>query len=497
MMEDLTSLITAVNGWIWQWIMFALLIGVGLFLTLRTKGVQFRLLPEMLRVLGEPSGTGEDGKKQISSFRAFTISAASRVGTGNIAGVAIAITVGGPGAVFWMWAIASIGAASAFVESTLAQLYKHHGRESYIGGPAYYMQRGLNARWMGVAFAVIISITYGFAFNSVQSNSIVAALSGTAESIGVEMGTPLKAAIGLGLVALTALIIFGGVRSISAATQVIVPFMAILYIVLGLLIVILNITAVPQMISDIVLGAFGIREFISGGLGFIIMQGLKRGLFSNEAGMGSAPNASATAAVSHPVKQGLVQTLGVYFDTMVVCSITAFIVLLSNPTYGDEKLGASLTQTAMGMQLGEWAVHFLTFAIFLFAFSSVIGNYYYGESNIQFLTEKTWVLQVYRTLVLICVYGGAVASLDFVWATADLFMAFMAFTNLVAIALLSKVAVRVLQDYLRQKKSGQEPIFRASDHPELKNLEVWDGEDVVTTRQFWVDHAQKKAARRR
>ena len=496
MLEDLTAQIATISDWIWQWIMFAILIAVGLYLTIRTKAVQFRLLPEMLRVVGEPAGTDADGRKQISSFRAFTISAASRVGTGNIAGVAIAISMGGPGAVFWMWLIASIGAASAFVESTLAQVYKHYGRDAYVGGPAYYMQRGLNARWMGVAFAVIISVTYGFAFNSVQSNSIVDALSGTVQAFGVEMGDPVKIAVGLALAALTAMIIFGGVRSISAVTQVVVPIMAVIYIILGLLIVILNITEVPGMVADIVLGALGIREFISGGLGYIIMVGLRRGLFSNEAGMGSAPNASATAAVSHPAKQGLVQALGVYFDTMVVCSVTAFIVLLSNPTFGDEKQGASLTQNALGLQLGEWAVHFLTVAIFLFAFSSVIGNYYYGESNIQFLTEKTWVLNVYRVLVLVCVFGGAVVALDFVWTTADLFMAIMAFTNLIAIFLLSKVAVKVLKDYTQQRRAGMEPIFRASDHPEIKNVEVWDGADVVTTRQFWVDHEAKRKSRR-
>ncbi|MEX3610794.1 alanine/glycine:cation symporter family protein [Rothia sp. LK2588] len=494
-MEALTEAVGTLSGAIWN-VMFAILILVGLYLTIRTRGVQFRSMPEMLRIIGEPSGTDAAGAKQISSFRAFTISAASRVGTGNIAGVAIAISLGGPGAVFWMWAIASLGSASAFVESALAQLYKHHGKDSYVGGPAYYMTRGLNARWMGTIFAVIICFTYGFAFNSVQSNSIVDATSQSLSAFAPHIadGMGLKIAIGLILVAMTAAIIFGGVRSISAFTQVIVPIMAIAYILLGLLVVVLNIGAIPSVFLQIFEGAFGIREFITGGVIGVIVQGMKRGLFSNEAGMGSAPNAAATAAVSHPAKQGYIQALGVFFDTIVVCSITAFIVLLSNPTYGDSIQGASLTQTALAAQLGQWAVHFLTVAIFLFAYSSVIGNYYYGESNILFMTEKTAVLQVYRFLVLVSVFGGAIVALDFVWTISDLLMAFMAFLNLVAITLLAPKAIAVLKDYEKQRKQGHEPLFHAADHPEIKNLESWDGNDEVTTRQFWIDHEAKKKA---
>ncbi|GGH67183.1 alanine/glycine:cation symporter family protein [Rothia aerolata] len=498
-MEALTTLVTDIGGAIWNY-MFAVLVGVGLYLTIRTRGVQFRSIGEMFRIIGEPSGNDSTGRKQISSFRAFTISAAARVGTGNIAGVAIAITLGGPGAVFWMWLIASLGAASAFVESTLAQLYKHHGKDSYVGGPAYYMQRGLNARWMGVLFAIVICLTYGFAFNSVQSNSIVDATSQSLSTFAPDVANSLmlKVIIGLVLVVLTAAIIFGGVRSISAVTQVVVPVMAVLYILLGLLVVVLNITAVPAVFLQIIQGAFGIREFVTGSVFGVIVQGMKRGLFSNEAGMGSAPNAAATAAVSHPAKQGYIQALGVYFDTILVCSVTAFIVLLSNPAYGDSAQGASLTQSALALQLGEWAIHFLTVAIFLFAFSSVIGNYYYGESNILFMTEKAWVLQVYRVLVLVCVFGGAVVALDFVWALADVFMAFMALLNLIAIALLAGIATKVLRHYENARLTGQEPIFNAYEFPELKNLESWDGNDTVTTRQFWIDYdAKKKAAKKK
>ena len=492
-MEALTELVTSIGDSVWS-VMFLVLLGVGLYLTIRTGAVQFRAIPEMFRVVGEPGGRGPDGRKQISSFRAFTISAAARVGTGNIAGVALAISLGGPGAVFWMWVMAAIGGASAFAESLLAQLYKHQGRDAYVGGPAYYMQRGLKARWMGVIFAVIICITYGFAFNSVQSNSIVDAVSQSTAYVseGLAESTGLKVVIGLVLVAATALVIFGGVRSISAVSQVVVPVMAVLYVLLGLIVVVLNIGEVPAMFLQIVEGAFGIREFVTGGLIGVIVTGMRRGLFSNEAGMGSAPNAGATAAVSHPAKQGLVQSLGVYFDTMIICSITAFIVLLSNPTFGDSAQGASLTQTALSAQLGDWALHFLTVAIFLFAFTSVIGNYYYGESNIQFLTNSTVVLQVYRMLVLACVFIGAVIALDLAWAAADLFMAFMAFLNLIAVALLSNVVVKVMKHYQKERKSGQEPIFRASDLPELTGLEVWNGDDEVTTRQFWVNHFSGK-----
>ncbi|MUN55764.1 amino acid carrier protein [Kocuria koreensis] len=494
-MELLNSIVGSIDDVIW-YPMFVILIGVGLYLTIRTRFVQFRRFPEMFRILGEPSGKDADGRTQISSFRAFTISAASRVGTANIAGVALAISIGGPGAVFWMWVIASVGAASAFVESLLAQLYKHPGKEAYVGGPAYYMQRGLKARWMGVAFAVIICLTYGFVFNSVQTNSIADAISQSTAHFneGLASSAGLKIVLGIVLAALTGFIIYGGVRSISAITQILVPVMAVMYVGLGLLVVILNINLVPSVFLQIIQGAFGFKEFVTGGLMGVIMQGVRRGLFSNEAGMGSAPNAGATAAVSHPAKQGFVQSLGVYFDTILVCSITAFIVLLSQPSFGDEAAGASLTQSALASQLGGWAVHFLTVAIFLFAFSSVIGNYYYGESNIQFLTERTWVLQVYRALVMLFVFIGTVAALDLVWTLADVFMAVMAFLNLIAIFLLAGVATKVLKNYDRQRKEGKEPIFHASDLPEITGLETWDGGDEVTTRQFWIDHETLRRA---
>lgn len=480
-METLTTIVGFIDTYIW-YLVFVILVGAGVLLTVLTKGVQIRMVPEMFKVVREPATDGEDGQKQLSSFRAFTISAASRVGTGNIAGVALAISLGGPGAVFWMWLFALIGGASAFAESTLAQAYKVRGDGAFVGGPAYYMERGLKKRWMGVAFAVIICVTYGFVFNSVQSNSIIDAL-GTSLQIDVESptGLVLGVIVGIILAVVTAMIIFSGVRTLSGFTQIVVPVMAVGYLVVGVIVVIMNITAVPGMVADIVLGAFGAREFVVGSVFGVFLQGLKRGLFSNEAGMGSAPNAGAAASVSHPAKQGFVQALGVYFDTIVVCSITAFIVLLSHPTYGDGREGASLTQTALEMQLGSWAVHFLTIAIFLFAFSSVIGNYYYGESNIRFMTRRPGVLTAYRAVVCLFVALGAVASLDLVWTLANVFMALMAGLNLVAVLLLARVAANLLQNYTDQRRRGQNPTFHHDDLG-YDGMDTWDGSDPATRR---------------
>ena len=474
-----TSVVDSIQQWVWENFLFVALIAAGLFLTIRTRAVQWRSLPEMLRVLTDPSGHEADGRKSISSFRAFTVSAASRVGTGNIAGVAIAIAMGGPGAVFWMWVIAAVGGASAFAESLLGQLYKERGKDSYIGGPAYYMQRGLNARWLGLIFVGFIVLTYSFVFCAVQTNAIVEA-GANSFNISIEGtdGMGFRILVGVIITGLTAAIIFGGIRAISSVTEFLVPFMAVLYMVLGLLVVGLNIGEIPNVLLMIFEGAFGLREFVVGGT------------------MGAAPNAGATATISHPAKQGYVQALGVYFDTMLVCSVTAFIVLLSNPVYGDKTRGAGLTQDALAAQLGGWATHFLTFAIFLFAFSSVIGNYYYGESNIRFVTEKRWALTVFRLVVLGFVFFGAIASLSLLWTTADMLNAGMVIVNLVAVLWLSPKVVAVLKNYETQRKAGLEPIFMASDMPEIKNLAAWDGTDEVTTREFWAKRDSDAAAKR-
>ncbi|WP_309131106.1 alanine/glycine:cation symporter family protein [Brevibacterium sp.] len=492
-MNPLDGFIDTVNSGL-GWVLLVILIGVAIYLSVRTGFVQLRLVPEMFRVIGETAGRDETGRKSISSFQAFCISAASRVGTGNIAGIALAISIGGPGAVFWMWVMAILGSATAFVESTLGQLYKVKDKGSFRGGPAYYMSVGLRQPWMGALFAVIISVTYGLVFNSLQANSIVDA---TATSLRLDTATNswMPISFGIGLALITGLIFLGGVHRISNISAVIVPVMAVAYLILGAIVVVLNITEVPAMFALIVSNALGFDSVVGGGIGIVIMQGVRRGLFSNEAGMGSVPNAAATSSVSHPAKQGLVQSLGVYFDTLLVCSITAFIVLLSNPVY-DEAQGASLTQNALASQLGGWAVHFLTIAIFLFAFSSILGNYYYGEANIAYLfkTKARPAIMSYRVIVMAAVFTGSVIALPLAWSAADIFMSIMALTNLVAVFFLAPTALRLLKNYTSQRKMGLEPVFHRSDMPDIEGLEAWDGTDEVTQREFWEAKDAKKGA---
>ncbi|UUD63734.1 alanine:cation symporter family protein [Pseudomonas seleniipraecipitans] len=473
----MSALLDAFSGMLWTYLAIPLLLFSGAYLSFKCRLVQLRMIPEMFRVL---TARNHGDEKSISSFKAFTISAASRVGTGNIAGVATAIALGGPGAVFWMWVVAMLGGATAFVESTLGQLYKSDKEYRYHGGPAYYIQRALGWRWLAVLFAVMISITYGLVFNSVQANSIVDAMQ---TSFGGEGGSQTLAwGIGVVLTLLTGVIIFGGVQTISKVSVTVVPVMAVLYLGIGTLVIILNIGRVPAMFGEIFAHAFGIREIAGGGIGAAIMMGMRRGLFSNEAGMGSVPNASATASVSHPVKQGLVQTLGVYFDTMVICTMTAIIILLADPShaYGDGAMGASLTQWALAEELGNWAIHFLTFAILLFAFTSVVGNYYYGESNIQYMFGGKLWLQLFRVLVLAFVMIGSVVKVSVVWSMADVFMPLLALTNLIAILPLAGIVARLLKHYRAQRAQGVEPVFHRDDMPDLKNIECWDGSDPTT-----------------
>ncbi|MFJ9342714.1 alanine/glycine:cation symporter family protein [Streptomyces sp. NPDC101733] len=470
-MDTLDSMVVAVNDHLWTYLLIPLVVGAGLYFTVRSRGVQLRLLPEMFRVVKEKTPPRADGREQVSSFGAFTISAAARVGTGNIAGVATAITLGGAGAVFWMWVMALIGAASAFVESALAQLYKVRGADgAYRGGPAYYMQRALGKRWLGVLFAVTITLTFGFVFNAVQANTITAVAAGSLPEADTGWFGP---AAGILLAALLGLAVFGGVKRISRVTTVLVPVMAVVYLLLGMTVVLLNITEFPRVVADIVGGAFGLRELAAGGIGAAIQQGIRRGMFSNEAGLGSAPNAGAAAEVSHPVKQGLVQSLGVFFDTMLVCTMTAFIVLVANPELAGRQ-GADLTQTALSASLGGWAGHVLTGVVFMLAFSSMVGNYYYGETNIRFITRRRWVLPSYRVVVLAAVIGGSLGSVSIVWNLADVFMGFMALVNLAAILPLSAIAFRLLDDYLAQRRAGLDPVFTRDRMPDLKGVQCWD-----------------------
>lgn len=451
-MNFITELINQANYILWTYILVAMLLGCALWFSFKTRFVQFRMISEMVRLLGDSTAKIDGHEKHISSFQAFTISLASRVGTGNLAGVATAITVGGPGAIFWMWVIALLGASSAFVESTLAQLFKVRSKHSYIGGPAYYMEKGLKKRWMGVIFAILITITFGFAFNSVQSNTICAAFDSAFNIPPIYMG--------IGITILTIIIIFGGVHWIANVSSILVPIMALGYIILALYIVISNITHLPDIFGIIIKNAFGFEQAIGGGIGAALMQGIKRGLFSNEAGMGSAPNAAATAHVTHPAKQGFIQALGVFTDTLLICTCTAFIILFSGKHFNTDLDGIQLTQAALNSQIGNIGSTYIAIAILFFAYSSILGNYYYGEANIRFITKRKEVIHIYRILVGGMVFFGSIASLKFVWSLADVTMALMAICNLIAIIMLGKYAFRLLDDYLTQKKNGiKSPVF--------------------------------------
>jgi len=462
------SLVSVGNTILWSYLLIALLIGLGIYFSIATNFAQFRFIGEMFRLLVDKATVSTEGKKGVSSFQAFCISTASRVGTGNLAGVAMAISIGGPGAVFWMWLIALLGAATSFIESTLAQIYKVKDDKGFRGGPAYYMEKGLNKRWLGIIFAVLITLCFGLIFNSVQANTI---------SIAFESAFGMnRLAMGIILSIATALIIFGGVHRIAKVSQVIVPIMALLYLLLAIVIMILNISEIPRIFSMIISNAFGMDEAIGGGIGAAILNGVKRGLFSNEAGMGSAPNAAATANVSHPAKQGFIQTLGVFADTIFICSATAFMILLSGVFTNDNLSGIELTQAAMSTHIGAWANSFVAIAILLFAFSSIIGNYYYGETNIEFIqSNKLWIL-IYRLAVLGMVVFGSLAGIQIVWDLADLFMGLMAVINLVAIFLLGKIAFAALKDYSEQRKQGKDPVFYASSIEGLTNTECWNDE---------------------
>lgn len=468
------NILNEVNDFLWTYIVITLLVICAVYFTIKTKGVQFRSLKETWNLLKEkPKQAGaETGsstnqkKKSVNSFQAFAISLSSRVGTGNLAGVASAIFVGGPGAVFWMWVMALLGAATAFVESTLAQLYKKKGKDAFYGGPAYYMQNGLKKKWMGILFAVLITITFGMANQTVQSNTLCDAL---ADSMGIG-----KIVVGVALTIMTLIIIFGGVQRIAKFSSIVVPFMAVGYILLALYIMAINITHIPEMIGLIIDNAFGLKQMGGGVIGIAIMEGVKRGLFSNEAGEGSAPNAAATADISHPVKQGLLQAVGVFADTLVICTCTAFMILLSG-LYDGELDGILLTKAAIVSEIGVSGGWFLTAAIFLFAYSTIIANYFYGETNIRFITQKRWAVNTFRIITGVTVMLGALVSLQTAWSMVDICMGLMTICNLIAILLLSGKAFKLLNNYLEQRKQGRNPEFHRNMMPEIeKDIECWE-----------------------
>lgn len=472
---DLQRCVDAVSGVLTDWVMVITLLLTAVYFTIITRGVQFRMFGEMVRLLVRSGKKDNDRRKadepeggNISSFQAFALSIASRVGTGNLAGVATAIALGGPGAVFWMWVIAFFGASSAFVESTLAQLFKVKGKDSFLGGPAYYILKGLHKRWWAVTFAVLITLTFGFAFNTVQSNTVASAFFSS-------FGIPVQATA-IGLAVLTAVIIWGGVQRVSRFSEIVVPVMAIAYIILAIIIIAMNIHRFPEVIAMIVESAFGVGQLAGGAVGAAMSMGIKRGLFSNEAGEGSTPNAAATASVSHPVKQGLIQALGVYTDTMLVCTSTAFIILCSG-IFDQGHDGIILTQHAIDANFGGSHVCsvFVSIAIFFFAFTSVIANYFYGETNIRFIRNSDNIINVYRVLVTLIVYLGAVSSLDLVWGFADITMALMTLCNLAAILMLGRYAVTLLNDYTDQRRRGLDPVYHSSSIPDIAaETECWE-----------------------
>ena len=469
-METLNSIIGQINNILWSYVLIALLILSGLLYTIRTGFAQGRLLGDMVALITGKLSSLRDGEKkvagQVTGFQAFCIAVASHVGTGNLAGVAIAVAVGGPGALFWMWVIALLGGATSLIENTLAQTYKVKEGNGFRGGPSYYMEKALGQKTLGYIFSVIVIVTFAFVFNTVQANTIAQAFETTFNMS--------SAVAGIILAALTALIIFGGLNRIANVVSFMVPIMAIGYVVVALYVLIVNAIHIPALFMSIIEAAFGIKQAVGGAIGVAMLQGIKRGLYSNEAGMGSAPNAAATSNVSHPVKQGLLQAFGVFVDTILICSATGFIVLLY-PEYNTigEK-GIKLTQLALSHSVGAWGAGFITLCIFLFAFSSLVGNYYYGEANLEFLTKSKTSMLVFRVLTVACVYLGSVASLGLVWDIADVSMGIMALMNIVVIAILSPKAIAIINDYIKQRKEGKNPVFRAKDIPGLENTECWD-----------------------
>ncbi|MDO5627895.1 MAG: alanine/glycine:cation symporter family protein [Mobilicoccus sp.] len=463
-MDALHNLIQEFSGYVTDWGLVPLLVVAGVVFLVLGRGQQFRTAGLMVRIIaGSRSGHGEG----ISSFQAFCISLASRVGTGNIAGVAIALAVGGPGAIFWMWVMALLGMGTAFVEATLAQIYKQpHHDGTFRGGPAFYMQRGLGSRPMGIVFAVCLIFAFGLAFNMVQANTIADVVA----THGIEPW--MTATV---LVILVAVILLGGIRSVARVTEYLAPLMALAYVLLALVVIAMNVEAVPGILGDIVRGAFGLDQALAGtGGGMIaaLLNGVRRGMFSNEAGMGSAPNAAATATVSHPAHQGLLQSAGVFVDTIIVCTATAVMILLAPAgvytpgTTTRDQAGASLTQDAVAAGLGEWTLPVMSVLIFTFAFSSVLGNSTYAEVNMDFLGGKTVGDYAIRLLVVAAVGIGAIAELAFVWDVADLAMSLMAIINLIAILLLGKHAFTALKDLQRHGKRAPDATYVLDELPE-------------------------------
>lgn len=462
------ELFSSVIDFLWNYIMVEVMLVLALWFTFKTKAVQITMFPEMLRTLKGTTEKQSGENRTISSVEAFLMSLASRVGVGNLAGVALAITMGGPGAIFWMWIMAILNSATSFVESTLAQLYKSRDGNFFIGGPAYYICKGLKSKSWAIIVAMLSVITFSFIICSVQSNTI--ALS-SEEAFGIP---PLWTAIVIG--ALMSMTIFGGVGRVAKVTSMLVPLMAFAYILVVICIVLANINQIPSIFKLIIDSAFGINQVVAGGVGAAIMMGVKRGLFSNEAGMGSAPNAAATADVKHPVNQGFVQAMGVFVDTLLICSCTAFMIFIGGAGAPSDIEGIALTQYSLSSTTGAWAYHFIAIIVFFFGFSTCISNSYYGEANIRFIKDNNLLVNIFRVLMIVVVMIGAVVPLDVVWAMADLFMIFIVLINMLSITKLGKYTYILLNDYKAQRKAGiKVPIFKKDRIKELNtpDIECW------------------------
>jgi len=463
-MEFLQTLFGWIGDFTWGWSLIPILVIFGIFITIATGFVQIEYFGRMFRVLSNKNNA--DDSNQISAREALLVSVGGRVGGGNIAGVAVAITLGGPGAVFWMWAIALVGMATSLVECSLAQLFKRKvGEHSYRGGPAAAIIHGLGKeyRWLAVIYAICLIAAFGLGFNAFQGNTVAGSMQ---DSFGID-----RLWTGIALAAISGFIIFGGIHRIAKVSDVVVPIMAIGYLAMALIVILLNITSLPGVIYDIVTNAFGLQEAVGGGMGAAVAQGLRRGLFSNEAGLGSAPNVAATAEVRHPISQGITQSFSVFIDTIIICSCTAFVILLGDVYVpGAEGIdGVALTQQSMVSHLGTWVQYFLSGAILLFSFSSIIYNYYLGENAMTVLTKSPLGIQGLRIAIIAIVFLGATApAATAVFFFSDPMMGILALVNLLAIMMLFPVAMRLLRDFRRQLKAGVErPVLNPDDYADL------------------------------
>ncbi|MDD3165712.1 MAG: alanine/glycine:cation symporter family protein [Oscillospiraceae bacterium] len=469
MINAIDNVINAISSVLYTPFIIVLLLAGGIIFTIRTKFVQFRLFGESIRVVAEkPTQEGA-----VSSFGALMISTASRVGTGNIIGVSTAICCGGYGAVFWMWVIAILGGASAFIESTLAQIYKKRDNDgSSYGGPSYYIEAVLKKRWLGVIFAVVLILTYAGGYNLLASYNLQSTF---ATFQFYTWHTPYL--IGALLAALFAVCVMGGAKRLTKVTGVLVPVMGVLYVAVSLVVIGLNIKLLPGVLGNIFSAAFDFRAIFGGFAGSAMMYGIKRGLYSNEAGMGSAPNAAATADVSHPVKQGLVQMLSVFIDTLLICTATALMCLCSGIAPDAALAGAPYVQASLGNVFGSAGPVFIALAMTLFAFTTLLGNYYYCEGCLKYIMKKTpsiGFMTGFRLIATLIVFFGAIVSMGLAWDTADLLMAILVLINMPVILIMGKTAVKALNDYAAQKKAGKNPVFKAADIGIHEKTDFWN-----------------------